>query len=61
MRQTREGNKELLKLKQKQIQVALRGGLDTNTDAPKSEGYRNSSNGNISKRFLRGTKNQHRF
>ena len=52
--QARGGNKELLKLKKKQIQVALRGGLGITVDVPKSGGSGNSNNGNTARRFFRG-------
>ena len=52
--QAKGGNKELLKLKQKQIQVALRGGLGINVDVPKSGGSGNSNNCNTARKFFRG-------
>ena len=48
--QARGGNKELLKLKQKQIKVSLRGGLGINADVPKSGGSENSNNGNTARK-----------
>ena len=52
--QDRGGNKKLLKLKQKQIQVALRGGLGIIVDVPKSGGSGNSNSCNTPRRFFRG-------
>ena len=52
--QARGGNKELLKRKQKQIQVALKGGLGINVDVPNSRGSGNSNDSNTARRFFRG-------